>query len=163
MNITPIHSQEESSVNADSLTVSFLTYTLRDTSNLNLEDSVILESLINSRPTRIFFEVEGSSFKLAHEYIRNYYTTRGYNLSFSENSDEYFLVVLTRDDFASLGLDGFNFESFLNHRAQGSSTYLIENRDEVSKDLTESSLRMTTNNSGYSKEEELSILDEFFN
>lgn len=140
-----------------------LIYPLREMIHFEAQDNSNLESLIKGRPVRSFFELETSLFEAMTSHIENYFTQRGYNLSFAKNNDEYSLVVLTRNDFEVLGLESFNFDDFVNYKAENTITYLSQYRDKITEQLTSSCFKMNANESAFTRDEELSILDEFFN
>ena len=124
-----------------------------------------LKSFFVNRPFTILFEIDGTQF--SDEVIKkgtSLFTDSGYTLTYCSNEHEGItLFKAIRNDLHAFGLQDIATDDFEAFKATESGSFLTNKTAYFNVYVSKKVEKLFSENSPFSKEEELDILDQFFN
>lgn len=129
--------------------------------NNQLEHSAVLNIILNERPLTFFIELKSNSidkFSNSSELLQS----KGYSLDYI-TSEYNSLIIGMRNDLISFGMTFPNNIDLKKHFESNQESFLVLHKEQLKKQIIEKLSLVFDSEAIISREEELEILNEFFN
>lgn len=142
-------------------------YDLKTMGSISFDDLLNrnIDSIFTNRPLTILFEVDGAQY--SEDVLGKgaaLFTENGYTLTYSLNElEDTALFKAIRNDVYAFGLQEIATTDFETFNSNESKTFLTDRNDYFNNLVGKEIKKLFCNDSPFSQEEELDILDQFFN